>query len=77
MKTAKDFDHVLITDEDGRPMAWSEEQLCYCESDNWEDEPFPVVIYKRSTAKAYMRRANKWRKAQGFKENKYQLYPAR
>ena len=78
MKTSKDNKKVIIIGEnDGAPMAWGGDQLCYCTEANRESYSFPVVIYSKATAKKHIKNTLAFRKRYGYTRNNYVLYPVK
>ena len=78
MKTSKDNKKVIIIGEnDGAPMAWGGEQLCYCDKEEWVGDKFPVIIYTKATAKKHIKNTLAFRKRHGYTRNNYILYPVK
>lgn len=77
MTKRKEYKHVLITDEDGKVMAWHEpsHQLCYCTNQQWQDEHHPAVAYTIAKAKEYIRKTLRNRKRWKMKSGNYKLMP--
>ena len=76
IKKLKDFKKFIIVDaETGRPMAWSEDQLCFCTSEIWEDEHHPVELYSYSVAKRLIADSKEYRRKRKFSVSDYLLVP--
>lgn len=71
----KNFKYWIITDEDFRPMAWSGKQLCYCTSEDWEDDHHAIVPYTLKSARTAIRKSNEFRKANNFTPVNHRLMP--
>lgn len=75
MAKRKEYPRVIITDETGKPMAWSQDQLCYCTDENWQDPHFPVRSYTVATAKKHIRNTIASRSGQNMEPGKYKTMP--
>lgn len=73
----KNYTHAIITDGDGKPMAWSDTNNClaYCTSFGWRDEPHPVVAYTIAKSIRLIHKSTEYRKKQNLQEVKYQRMP--
>lgn len=77
MKTNFDrYNMVIITDEDGKPMAWADDQLCYCTNSDCQDEQHPVKVYTKQYAKRLIFKSQLYRKKNHFSVPIYKLMPA-
>lgn len=74
-KKRKEYKHVIITDEKGKPMAWSGDQLCYCTYSTWQDEHNPVTIYTIARAKRLIKKSIDFRNGAGFSISEYKTMP--
>ncbi len=74
----KIFKYVIITDEDNRPMAWSENsfQLCYCTDHSWKGStPHPVEAYTIAKAIRLIEKSKAMRKKNNFSPTVYKTMP--
>ena len=71
----KDFDYVIIVDDENKPMSYSKSdgQLCYCDDENWEDDIHPIKIISKQTAKRHIRLDREYRKALGLIDDRLGL----
>lgn len=71
------FKHVIITDENGKPMAYSEadQQLCSCTDEFWEEEPWPVQCYTIAKAKRLIEKSKVYRYKNNLSETNYKTMP--
>jgi hypothetical protein len=65
----------IVVDENKMPMAFEQEQFCYCDDERWEDEKFPCKVYTKATAKKLIEKSTSYRKRNGFGDTKYFLMP--
>lgn len=75
MAKRKEYPRVIVTDENGNPMAWSENQLCYCTDEYWQDAHFPVKSYLIATAKKHIRNTIAFRTKNKLKPGVYKTMP--
>jgi hypothetical protein len=73
LKTYKKF--IVVDREYGRPMAFQDHQFCYCTTEHWEDEHWPVIIYSYEEANELINRSKRYRKRKGFEVGEYLLVP--
>lgn len=73
----KTYSLCIIVDQDKQPMAWcdSSKQLCYCTTDEWQDEHHPVVAYGNKEAAYYIKRTIINRRRKGYEEGIYKTMP--
>lgn len=75
----KSYKYVIVADKDERPMAWGDEQLCYCDNERWEDDIFPIKVITKQTAEKQIKRSIVYRKGRRFepmtKREDYLLMP--
>lgn len=74
-KKRKEYSRVIITDDTGKPMAWSGDQLCYCTDEFWQDPHFPVRTYAPTTAKKHIQNSTKFRRDGNFPLTRYKTMP--
>lgn len=75
MDKRKEFTHVIVVDEDNRPMSWGGDQLCYCTNDRWQDEHHPVKIYTKATAKKLIAKTISFRTQNRMEPGNYRTMP--
>lgn len=56
------YKKFIVVDENNVPMAWSEDQLCYCTTSDWQDEHFPLEIYSKKEAEKLIKKTIEFRK---------------
>lgn len=73
----KDFKYCIVTDEHDRPMTFSEldGQLCYCNSEDWKDDIFPIKVVTIKTARKQIRISTTNRLNWGYAKPQYKIYP--
>jgi hypothetical protein len=69
------YQKFIVVSEDGRPMAFSGEQFCYCTNEDWQDPQWPVQVYSRKDAEKLIEATVKYRQEQGFDVGRYLLMP--
>lgn len=69
------FIYYIITDENSKPMAWADDQLCYCTDEFWQDEPHPIQAYTLNKCKRLIKKSKQFREYNKFGESKYKLMP--
>ena len=69
----KDFKFVIITDKNNRPMSWSsvDNQVCYCDDENWLDDIHPIKVITKKTAKQQIKKSIENRKSWGMGHSKF------
>lgn len=77
MPLKKKFKYVIITDENGKPMAYSDadKKLCFCTDEFWEDEPWPVKCYTIAKARRLIEKSKAYRTKNRLSETLYKLIP--
>lgn len=77
IKKFNDYTRFIITDDREKPMAWDKgsQQLCYCDNEQWRDEPFPVSIYSKRQARRHIRKSKSNRKQWKMDVLNYLLFP--
>lgn len=73
--TTEKFTHFIIVDKDGKPMAWNQDQLCYCTDQYWQDDHHPVRVYKKATAMKLIAKTIKFRIEGKMNPGVYKLMP--
>lgn len=73
----KQYKKCIVTDEESRPMAFSDKQLCYCDDECWKGEIHPVKVISVEEARKQIKQSIAWRKKNNFSANKgdYKLMP--
>lgn len=74
-KMFSEYSKYLIVDENGKAMAFDQEQLCYCDVEGWEDICWPAQVYSLEEAKKHIKATNKFRKRHKFEVGIYKLIP--
>ena len=77
----KDFDYVIIVDDENNPLSYSKSdgQLCYCDDENWEDDIHPIKIISKQTAKRHIRLDREYREKNNLVRDNlvFKLMPVR
>lgn len=74
---ALEYKKFIVVDEDDRPMAFDGDQLCFCHTEDWQDDAWPVRIYSKETARRYIKKSIEFRKKNGFSDGQYKLMPVK
>jgi hypothetical protein len=73
----KNYRHVIVTDEKGKPMAFSEndKQLVYCNYSDWQDEYWPVRFYTIKKAQSLIKKSTQFRQKGNYPPAQYRTMP--